>query len=124
MNLGQWKDKIARNEYSKPWSKLSSVERMNLTSKYRVQFYTLAHNNRDKKRGGRSIRTLTTHSKKGTTMTNDERDNMLIEMHTDLKYLRTDFENHLSHHFKYSFFAWTTAIGLILTLAIALIKTP
>lgn len=49
-------------------------------------------------------------------MTNDERDDLIIEMHTDLKYLRKDFENHLSHHFKYIFYAWTVAVGLIITL--------
>ena len=49
-------------------------------------------------------------------MTNDERDDLIIEMHTDLKYLRKDFENHLSHHFKYVFYAWTVAVGLIITL--------
>jgi len=120
MDLQQWKDKIARDTYNKSWFNLSRFERESLTAKHRVQFYTLAHSN--KKRGDRSIRTLTTHSKKGNNMNDNERDKLIIEMHTDLKYLRTDFENHLSHHFKYSFFAWTTAIGLILTLGIMLIK--
>lgn len=54
-------------------------------------------------------------------MTNEERDNMLVEMHTDLKLLRKDFENHLQHHFRYSFYAWTATIGVVITLITMLI---
>ena len=32
------------------------------------------------------------------------------------------FSNHLEHHYKYTFFAWTTAVGLIITLIIMIIK--
>lgn len=113
MTLKQWKNKIAKGEYSKPWSKLSSVERMNLTSKHRVQFYTLAHNN---KKGGRSIHIPTTHSKKGTTMNDIERDNMLIEMHTDIRWLKDFNIEHKAIHAKYFYYFIVTAIGVIISM--------
>jgi len=46
----------------------------------------------------------------------------IIEIKTILKELKTDFENHLSHHFRYTLLAWSIAAGAIVTLAIALIK--
>ena len=30
--------------------------------------------------------------------------------------------NHTEHHFKYSFYAWTACIGLIITLIVLLLK--
>ena len=30
--------------------------------------------------------------------------------------------NHLEHHFRYTMYAWTTAIGLIITLIIMILK--
>lgn len=47
---------------------------------------------------------------------------ILIEMNTTLKELKVDFDNHLSHHFRYSILACSVALGAIVTLAIALIK--
>ncbi len=47
---------------------------------------------------------------------------LLIEVHTILKELKVDFDNHLQHHRKYMYLAWSTAIGAIITLAITLIK--
>ena len=113
MNLQQWKDKIAKDTYSKSWSKLSSVERMNLTSKHRTQFYILAHNN---KKGDRSIRTLTTHSKKGTTMTDLMRDELIIEMHQDLKWLKAYNIEHKATHAKYIYYFIVTMIGVIVSM--------
>lgn len=53
-------------------------------------------------------------------MANDH--DLLIEAITILKELKTDFENHLVHHFRYSLLAWGVALSAIITLAIALIK--
>lgn len=47
---------------------------------------------------------------------------LLVEMNTILKELKLDFDNHLQDHKKYMFMAWTTSIGLIITLVTLLIK--
>lgn len=47
---------------------------------------------------------------------------LLIESVTILKELKVDFDNHLTDHKKYMIMAWTTCIGLVITLAITLIK--
>lgn len=47
---------------------------------------------------------------------------LIIEAITILKELKVDFDNHLQDHKKYMVMAWTTSIGLIITLAITLIK--
>ncbi len=47
---------------------------------------------------------------------------LLIEAVTILKELKVDFDNHLSHHFRYTLLACSVALGAIITLAIALIK--
>lgn len=47
---------------------------------------------------------------------------LLIEMNTILKELKTDFDNHLVHHYRYTLLASSVALGAIITLAIALIK--
>jgi len=51
----------------------------------------------------------------------EDRD-LLIEAVTILKELKADFDNHLQDHKKYMIMAWTTCIGLVITLAITLIK--
>lgn len=51
-----------------------------------------------------------------------ERDELLIEMEQDLKFLRRDFENHLAHHAKYTYLAFSTLIGMVITLIILIIK--
>lgn len=47
---------------------------------------------------------------------------LLVEINTILKELKTDFDNHLNHHFRYSMLACGVALTAIVTLAIALIK--
>ena len=47
-------------------------------------------------------------------MANDH--DLIIEVVTILKELKTDFDNHLQDHKKYMFMAWTTSIGLIINL--------
>jgi hypothetical protein len=54
-----------------------------------------------------------------TTMNDHD---LLIEVHTIVKELKVDFDNHLVHHFRYSLLAWGVALSAIITLAIALIK--
>ena len=54
-------------------------------------------------------------------MTDKDRQ-LLIEVHSDVKLLRKDFENHLQDHKKYMLMAWTTCIGLIITLVTILLK--
>jgi len=116
MDLQQWKDKIAKDTYNKSWLNLSRFEQESLTAKHRVQFYTLTHNNKNKKRGDRSIHTRTTHSKKGTTMNDIERDNMLIEMHTDIKWLKGYQVEHKATHAKYIYYFIVTAIGVVISM--------
>ena len=55
-------------------------------------------------------------------MTDTDHD-ILIRVETKLEEIKIDFENHLVHHFRYSIMAWGVALGAIVTLAIALIKT-
>ena len=55
-------------------------------------------------------------------MTNDERDEIIVEMHVNIEYLRKDFENHLQDHKKYMMMAWTSVIGLVITLIVLLLK--
>lgn len=47
---------------------------------------------------------------------------LLIEVHTILRELKVDFDNHLCHHYRYTMLASSVALGAIVTLAIALIK--
>ena len=53
-------------------------------------------------------------------MSNDH--DLIIEINTIIKELKKDFDNHLKDHKKYMFMAWTTSIGLIITLVTLLIK--
>ena len=46
----------------------------------------------------------------------------LTEMKVLLEQLNLNFTNHLAHHLWYSTFAWTVAIGLIVTLSTYIIK--
>ena len=115
MDLQQWKDKIARDTYNKSWFNLSRFERESLTAKHRVQFYTLTHN-KNKKRGGKSIHTRTTHSKKGNNMNDSERDKLIIEMHTDIRWLKNDSVEHKATHAKYVYYFIVTAIGIVVSM--------
>lgn len=47
---------------------------------------------------------------------------LLVEVKTILKELKRDFENHLQDHKKYMYLAWSTTIGVVVVLAITLIK--
>ena len=47
---------------------------------------------------------------------------LLIENNTIIKELKKDFENHLQDHKKYMYLAWSTTIGVVVVLAITLIK--
>lgn len=47
---------------------------------------------------------------------------LLVEVKTILKELKKDFENHLQDHKKYMYLAWSTTIGVVVVLAITLIK--
>ncbi len=46
----------------------------------------------------------------------------LARIEEKLDDLKLDFENHLTDHKKYLFLAWSTAIGLITTLMVLIIK--
>jgi len=46
----------------------------------------------------------------------------LVEIEVKLDTLLKDFENHLSHHFRYSIMAWSLAAGAIVSLLLTLIK--
>lgn len=52
-------------------------------------------------------------------MTNRE---LLIEIKTKLDELEKQFSNHLATHQKYTFLAFSTLIGMIVTLSLVLIK--
>jgi hypothetical protein len=45
-----------------------------------------------------------------------QRDALLVEMRTDIKWIKAAQEKHLNHHFRYSMLAW----GAILTATISL----
>lgn len=47
---------------------------------------------------------------------------LLIRINIKLDELKLDFENHLTDHKKYMAMAWSTAVGLIATLSVLLIK--
>jgi len=47
---------------------------------------------------------------------------ILIEVKTIVEGLKEQFDNHLTHHFRYNLMAWGVALGAIVTLAIALVK--
>jgi len=47
---------------------------------------------------------------------------LLIRIDERLKDIEIGFTNHLSHHFRYSFYAWTACVGLIITLIVLLLK--
>ena len=47
---------------------------------------------------------------------------ILIEVKTIVEGLKEQFDNHLTHHFRYNLMAWGVALGAIITLAIGLIK--
>ena len=47
---------------------------------------------------------------------------ILIELRVILTELKRDFENHLQDHKKYLYLAWSTTIGVVVVLAICLIK--
>jgi len=51
-----------------------------------------------------------------------DRDEMLIRMDVKLDELKTDFQNHLATHSKYTYLAISTALGMIATLLVALLK--
>jgi len=47
----------------------------------------------------------------------------LLVIEEKLDELKAQFENHLEHHFKYSFYAFTVCIGLIITLIVLMLRT-
>ena len=47
---------------------------------------------------------------------------LLIAMNEKLDELKKDFENHLQEHKRYMYMAWSTGIGLIITLIVMLLK--
>lgn len=47
---------------------------------------------------------------------------LLICIDVKLKELKTGFENHLQHHFRYTIMAWTATIGLVVALILALAR--
>lgn len=55
-------------------------------------------------------------------MSDKNHHDLIIEMHTILKELKVDFDNHLQDHKKYMYLALSTTIGAIVALAITLIK--
>jgi hypothetical protein len=55
-------------------------------------------------------------------MTDLERDELLIELQTDVKWLIKSQDNHLQHHFRYTLAAWGVALAAIIGLIITVIK--
>lgn len=47
---------------------------------------------------------------------------ILIRMEVILNELKRDFDNHLTDHKKYMIMAWSTCIGLVVTLGILILK--
>ena len=56
-------------------------------------------------------------------MTDNQTDHdLLVRVDERLENIEVGFANHLEHHFRYAFYAWTACIGLIITLIILLLK--
>jgi hypothetical protein len=53
-------------------------------------------------------------------VTNQERDALLIELRTDVKWIKAAQEKHLNHHFRYSMLAWGAVLTAIVSLATSL----
>ena len=47
---------------------------------------------------------------------------LLLRIDERLENIETGFNNHLDHHFRYAFYAWTACVGLIITLIVLLLK--
>jgi hypothetical protein len=50
----------------------------------------------------------------------NERDALLIELRTDIKWIKAAQEKHLNHHFRYSMLAWGAVFTAIVSLAMSL----
>lgn len=96
----KFKNLVAQQTHNKNWSELSIPQQDELRSKHKQQFDTLSR---------RVRKEMNDHD-------------LLVEVNTILKELKTDFDNHLQHHFRYTLLAWSVALGAIVTLAIALLK--
>jgi len=46
----------------------------------------------------------------------------IIKIETDVCWIKKSLSNHLTHHFKYTLFAWSVAGSAIIALIIALTK--
>ena len=47
---------------------------------------------------------------------------LLITINVKLDNLNTCFTNHLKHHFRYGFLAWTVAFGAIVSLILIIVR--
>lgn len=47
---------------------------------------------------------------------------VLLEVKSDVKWLKEGFNNHLKHHFRYNIMAWSAAISAIIALILLLCK--
>jgi len=96
-----FKNLVAQQAYNKNWEELFTHQQDELRSKHQQQFYILSR---------RARKEMSDHD-------------ILIELKVILEELKKDFDNHLSHHFRYTLLACSVALGTIVTLAITLIKT-
>lgn len=46
---------------------------------------------------------------------------MMTELRVDMKWVKKELDNHLSHHFRYTIIAFATALSAIATLIITLL---
>jgi hypothetical protein len=58
----------------------------------------------------------------GDKMINQTDHDLLLRIDERLETVEKNLTNHLDHHFRYSFYAWTACIGLIITLIMLLSK--
>lgn len=55
-------------------------------------------------------------------MNDRQRDSLLTELKTDMKWVKESLKNHLATHTRANIIAWSTAAGAILALIILILK--
>ena len=48
-------------------------------------------------------------------MTEQKRDELIIEMHTDIRWLKEQHKEHMASHAKYIYYMITIAVGLVIS---------
>lgn len=55
-------------------------------------------------------------------MTPTERDELLVRLDERQQVFQKSLDNHLAHHFRYNMYAWSVAVGALITMIFTLLK--